>query len=56
MEVLKLAAAAAQGFTNLQCRECANSIRKALMQAGQNGDEVEIRGAAGRDFMICLSL
>jgi hypothetical protein len=54
-DALAVAANAARGFQVLQCQECAAAIRSALLGAGHRGQWVEIRGAGGRDFMICLS-
>jgi hypothetical protein len=51
----EIAAQAAQGFGVLQCRECARKIQGELSSAGLGGQLIEIRGAARRDFMICLS-
>jgi Papain fold toxin 2 len=52
---LTVAASAARGFQVLQCQECARRIKDALLGAGHRGQLIEIRGAGGRDFMICLS-
>jgi hypothetical protein len=49
-----VAADAARGFDVLQCEPCARSVRNALIAAGFGGQLIELRGAAGRDFMICL--
>jgi hypothetical protein len=46
---------ASRGFQVFQCQECAANIKQALVAAGHQGQQVEIRGAGGRDFMICLS-
>jgi hypothetical protein len=54
-DALTVAAAAAQGFAVFQCQECADAIKAALLAAGQRGQQIEIRGAGGRDFMVCLS-
>lgn len=50
-----LAAGAARGFEVLQCEECAEAIRTALVAAGHRGQLIEIRGGSGRDFMVRLS-
>ena len=52
---LNVAASAARGFDVLQCDPCAKNIRDALVAAGHRGQLIEIRGAGGQDFMICLS-
>ncbi len=52
---LSLASGAAQGFQVFQCETCADHIRDALIKGGYGGQLVEIRGAGGRDFIICLS-
>jgi hypothetical protein len=52
---LAVAANAAQGFQVFQCQQCAESIKQALLAAGLRGQELEIRGAGGRDFIVCLS-
>jgi hypothetical protein len=39
----------------LQCQECADAVRDALLAAGHGGQLVELRAAGGRDFMVCLS-
>lgn len=46
---------AAQGFQVFQCQACAENIKQALIAAGHQGQQIEIRGTAGRDFMICVS-
>jgi hypothetical protein len=50
-----VASKAARGFGVFQCHECAENVKKALQAAGYSGTLVEIRGKAGRDFMVCLS-
>jgi hypothetical protein len=50
-----VAAGAARGFAVLQCQECAEAVRDALLAAGHGGHLVELRTAGGRDFMVCLS-
>jgi Papain fold toxin 2 len=50
-----IAKRAAEGFGVLQCQECCKRIQQALSEAGFQGQIIEIRGAAGRDFMICMS-
>ncbi|HEV3142306.1 MAG TPA: papain fold toxin domain-containing protein [Gemmataceae bacterium] len=52
---LKIAAKAAHGFGVFRCKECANQIEKALRAKGFHGRRVEIRGAAGREYMVCFS-
>ena len=52
---LDLASQAAQGFKLLECEACVQKIKKALAASGHGGKLVEIRGAGGRDFMVCLS-
>lgn len=54
-DALAVAAGAARGFEVLQCHACAESIKKALLAAGHRGQLIELRGAGGRDFMICPS-
>ncbi|MGH7170284.1 MAG: papain fold toxin domain-containing protein [Gemmataceae bacterium] len=54
-EALTVATNAAQGFQVFQCQQCAEKLRQALQAAGHRGQQIEIRGAGGRDFMICLS-
>ena len=54
-DALAVASNAAQGFEVFQCLECARSIKNSLVAAGHQGQLIEIRGAGGRDFMICLS-
>ncbi len=51
----EVAAHAAQGFDTLACEACALNIRNALVAAGHPSYLVEIRGNAGRDFIVCLS-
>ena len=50
-----VAANAAQGFQVFQCEECAQNIKNALVAAGHRGEMVELRGSAGRDFIVCRS-
>lgn len=50
-----VAAKAAQGFRRLQCQECAEAIRVALVSAGHRGQVVEIRAKGIRRFMVCIS-
>jgi hypothetical protein len=50
-----VASSAARGFKVLQCQECAQNIKNALLAAGHHGQLIEIRGTGGRDFMICVS-
>lgn len=50
-----VAAHAAQGFQVFQCQACADNVKHALVAAGHHGQQLEIRGADGRDFMICIS-
>jgi hypothetical protein len=52
---VSVAAQAARGFLVLQCEDCANRIRDALLAAGHSGQWIEIRGAGRRDFMVCIS-
>ncbi len=54
-DALTVAANAARGFQIFQCHECAENVKQALIAAGHRGQEIEIRGAGGRDFMICIS-
>jgi Papain fold toxin 2 len=54
VDPLVIAAAAAQGFLVLQCRECAEKIRAALIAAGYHGKVVTIK-CGRRDFILCLS-
>jgi hypothetical protein len=51
---IAIAAKAAQGFDVLHCYECAAQIEKALQAHGLHGRRIEIRGAAGREIMVCL--
>jgi hypothetical protein len=53
---VEIARKTAEGFAVLQCEECCDKIRQALSNAGFNGQFIELRGAARRDFMICRSL
>ena len=39
----------------LQCVECADAVRAALLAAGYHGEVVDLRSAGGWDYMICLS-
>ena len=48
-----IAAEAAQGFGNLQCKECADSIKNALESAGYHGEIVKIEGRWGGRFIVC---
>ena len=50
-----VAAKAAQGFPRLQCQECAEAIRAALVAAGHKGQVIEIRAQGDMDFMVCIS-
>jgi hypothetical protein len=52
---LAVAATSAQGFEVLQCEECARSMKHALLAAGHRGQIIEIRAAAGRYFIVCIS-
>ncbi len=54
-DALTVAADAARGFQIFQCQECAESVKQALIAVGHRGQQIEIRGAGGRDFMICIS-
>jgi hypothetical protein len=54
-DALTVARNAAQGFQVFQCRECAEKVREALLAAGHRGQQIEIRGLGGRDFMIFVS-
>ena len=54
-DALTVAKGASRGFQVFQCQECAANIKDVLVAAGHRGQQVEIRGAGGRDFMICLS-
>jgi hypothetical protein len=55
LSALEIAAKAARGFEVKECEKCAAKIKKALVAAGHQGKLVEIRGATGGDFIICLS-
>jgi hypothetical protein len=46
---------AARGFAVLQCEDCAQSIKSALLAAGQRGQVIELRARGGYDFIVCLS-
>jgi Papain fold toxin 2 len=50
-----IAVAAARGCPVLQCQECAENIRKALVAAGLHGQFVELRTPSIRPFIVCLS-
>jgi len=50
-----IAAQAAQGYPVLQCQECAENIRDALVAAGFRGQFVELRSPGIRPYIICLS-
>lgn len=50
----EVASAAAQGFPNLHCQECANSVMAALKKAGHQGELIELKGPGG--FIISHSL
>ena len=52
---LAVAARAARGFDVLECVECKDAIRAALMATGHGGQVITIQAAGGRDFMVCLS-
>ena len=54
-DALTVATNAAPGFEVFQCQECAEQVQQALLAAGHRGQRIEIRGAGGRDFMICVS-
>jgi hypothetical protein len=54
IDPVTVAAQAATGFTVLQCQECAENIKDALQKKGLHGQLIQIRGAGGRDFMICF--
>jgi len=51
-----VAATAAQGFKLLQCQECAEAIRNALVAAGHGGQLIEIRARGRWRYMVCISL
>jgi hypothetical protein len=51
----EIAAGAAKGFKVLQCQECAEKIKHALLAAGHRGQWVEIRGAGKLPYIVCLS-
>ena len=51
----EVAAKAAQGFPLLQCQECADAIRAALLAAGHGGQVIEIRAVGRLLFMVCSS-
>jgi papain fold toxin 2 of polymorphic toxin system len=55
LSALQIAAKAARGFEVKECEKCAEKVKKALVAAGHRGKLIEIRGAGGGDFMICLS-
>jgi hypothetical protein len=50
-----IAARAAQGYPVLQCQECAENIRDALVATGFRGQLVELRSPGIRPYIICLS-
>jgi hypothetical protein len=52
---LAIAAAAAQGFKNFQCVECAAAVKAALVRSGFHGEVVQLRGRNRRAFMVCFS-
>lgn len=54
-DALTVATNAAQGFQVFECQQCADKVRQTLVAAGHRGQRIEIRGAGGRDFMICVS-
>lgn len=54
-DALTVARNVAQGFQVFQCQQCAEKVRQTLVAAGHRGQQIEIRGVSGRDFMICLS-
>jgi Papain fold toxin 2 len=51
----EVAAQAARGFDRLQCQECAEAVRAALLAAGHTGQLIEIRARGKRDYMVCIS-
>jgi hypothetical protein len=51
----EIAAKAAQGYPVLQCQECAEHIRNALVAAGFHGQVVELKGREGYEHMVCMS-
>ncbi len=50
-DCLEIASAAAQGFKNLECHQCADAIRKALANKGLTGTTLKIRAGKG-PYMI----
>lgn len=54
-DALIVAKNATQGFQVFQCEQCAEKIRQTLLTTGHGGQQMEIRGAGDRDFMICVS-
>ncbi len=54
-DALLVAANAAKGFQLLQCEECAERVKDALLASGHRGQLLEIRTGSGRVFMVCLS-
>lgn len=55
-DAIKTASEAARGFNLLECEECALTIQEALQRAGHRGQTIEIRGAAGKPFIVCKSV
>lgn len=54
-DALTVATNAAHGFQVFEYQQCAEKIRQALRAGGHRGQQIEIRGAGGRDFMVCMS-
>jgi hypothetical protein len=52
---LVVAATAAQGFKVLQCQECADQVKAALLAAGHHGEVIELMDNLLNDFMVCVS-
>jgi Papain fold toxin 2 len=52
----QVASNAAKGFGDLQCRECANAVQRALRAAGHRGQLIDLRGGGKRGFIISRSL
>ena len=50
-----VASIAAKGFELFECVECAEAIKKALVQASCHGQIIEIRAKGNSDFMVCRS-
>lgn len=55
MDPLEIAATAARGFKVLQCLQCAEAIKTALVAAGHHGQVIEIQAGKGYDYILCNS-